>query len=271
MTFTKIGVTIGPACSEIKILKEMINSGMTFARLNFSHGDYEDHGRLIDNIRKAELDLDSPVAIMQDLQGPKIRIGQVPEKGIDITEKKEVILNISSIDKEISDQNIPVVYDGLHEHLKNGETILIDDGRIELKIIKIEDTKIKCEVIEGGVIISHKGMNFPDSDLSVSSMTEKDKEDVRFGVQKGVDIVALSFVKTSKDILDLKFLIKKYEQELGIERSIPVQVFAKIERNQAVKNIKEIIEVADGIMVARGDLGLEMPAYQTSTLSEREN
>ncbi len=263
---TKIGATIGPSCQETKIIVQMTKAGMNFARLNFSHGSYENHALLIKNIRKAEKQAKKPIAILQDLQGPKIRIGKMPEKGVELKEKQKITFD-TSIDS-YTNQCLPIDYSELHEHLKVGERILIDDGHIEVKIEKIQGSKITGVVIEGGMVISHKGMNLPDSKLSISALTDKDKKDLRFGVEHNVDLVAMSFVENAKDILDVKFLIKEYEKELKIKNQPPIRVIAKIERHKAVGNIKEIIEVADGIMVARGDLGLEMPAAEVPLIQK---
>ena len=266
-TFTKIGATIGPACGDQATLEKMVNVGMSFARLNFSHGDYADHRKLIKNIRAVEKKIGQPIAIMQDLQGPKIRVGLMPDNGIAIKSGDNIILN-TAIEK-YRDQEIPVKFKELYKHLRIKERILIDDGRIELTVKKINANKIICVVIEGGLLNSNKGLNFPDSDLNISSITAKDEQDIAFGVKNSVDIMALSFVKSAKDILDLRFRIKKYEVQFGVKTKMPIQIIAKIERNQAVKNIKEIIEVADGIMIARGDMGLEMPAAEVPLVQKR--
>jgi len=255
---TKIGATIGPSCQEVKTIVLMAKAGMNFARLNFSHGTYKNHALLIKNIRKAEKKVGMPIAILQDLQGPKIRVGKMPEKGVELKEKQEVVLD-TAIDT-YTENRIPVDYSDLHEHLQSGERVLIDDGHIELIINNVSGTQITGTVVEGGIVISHKGINLPDSKLTISALTEKDKRDLKFGVEHDVDLVAMSFVENAKDILDVKFLIKEYEKELNIKNQPRIRVIAKIERHDAVENIKEIIEAADGIMVARGDLGLEMEA-----------
>ena len=263
---TKIGATIGPSCESVKILVKMIKGGMNFARLNFSHGTHEGHAKLMKNIQQAEKKSGIPLAIMQDLQGPKIRIGEMPRKGVKLKDGQSIILDSSK--KKYTAKKIPLDYTKLHEYLNVGERILIDDGHIELKIEEIKGTEIKCLIIEGGLVISHKGINLPDSKLSISALTKKDRRDLRFGVEQGVDIVAMSFVKNAKDVLDLRFLIKEYEHELGIKDQPSIRIIAKIERHEAIDNIKEIIEAADGIMVARGDLGLEMPAADVPILQK---
>lgn len=257
---TKIGATIGPNCEQKEILSEMMLAGMSWARLNFSHGTHENHAELIKNIRETAKDLDRPIAILQDLQGPKIRIGKMPESGFEIKLGEEVILNTTV--EELTGNEIPLTYPGLEEHFKPGERILVDDGRVELTVLEAGGGKIKCKVVEGGVVTSHKGINLPDTKLSIPILGEKDKNDLKFGIQAGVDVVALSFVHEAKDILDLRFLIKEYEKELGIKEEQSIKIIAKIERREAVNNIDSILEVVDGVMIARGDLGLELNAAE---------
>lgn len=264
---TKIGATIGPACQDVAILIQMIKSGLNFARLNFSHGDYDSHSKLIENIRAAEERTDQPVAIMQDLQGPKIRVGLLPEVGVKLKVGQAIVLNTAL--QSYSTHELPLDYPELHNFLRVNERILIDDGHIELKITAIKNTRINCRVVEAGVVKSHKGLNLPDSELSFPVLTDKDKKDLRFGVAKGVDVVAMSFVKSAKDILDLRFLIEQYEKELDIKNEQPIRLVAKIERHEAVDNLAEILEAVDGIMVARGDLGLEMPAAEVPLVQKK--
>lgn len=258
---TKIGATIGPACDQVEILVKMVKAGMNFARLNFSHGTYETHTQLIKNLRKVEKITGEPVAILQDLRGPKMRVGDLPEKGVEVKGGKEVVFDTALT--ALKGQNIPLTFPGLEKFLKAGERILVDDGRLEVKIKTITGTKITGEAADDYVILPHKGLNFPDSKLGlIPALSDKDKEDAKFGVKMGVDLIALSFVNKAQDILDLRFLIKQYEQELGLKLQSPIHLIAKIERHEAVDNLKEILAVADGIMVARGDLGLEMPAAE---------
>lgn len=264
---TKICCTIGPACEDMKTLTNMVKAGMNVARLNFSHGDYKSHEKLIKNIRKVEEKTGEPVAIMQDLQGPKIRVGVMPEKGLPIKEGGKIVFDTSI--REFAKGEIPIDYPELHKFIKAGERILIDDGHIEVKVQKVEGTKIFAEVIEGSLILSHKGINLPNSKLAIPALGEKDKNDLKFGVKMNVDFVAMSFVKSAKDILDLRFLIKQYEEELSLKTEQPICIIAKIERHDAVDNIKEILDVTDGIMVARGDLGLEMPAEDVPLVQKK--
>jgi len=266
---TKIGVTIGPACASEEALLSLAHAGMNFARLNFSHGTYENHAALIKNIRDVEKKTGLPIAIMQDLQGPKIRLGILPEAGVEIKTGEMITLNTEKV--EYSDKEFPVDYPEVIQFLSTGERILIDDGRIEIKITKISGGKIFAEVIEGGLASSRKSLNFPDSHLEIPILNNKDKEDLKFGLKSGVDVVACSFIKSAKDILDIKFLIADILRETGMEESsLPsVMIIAKIERHEAVENIAEILDAADGIMVARGDLGLEVPAEQVPLMQKK--
>lgn len=259
---TKICATIGPSCEDISTLSAMVKAGMNIARLNFSHGTYENHANLIKNLREVEDQTGEPVAIMQDLQGPKIRVGKLPEEGVAIQVGNELVLDTAVAEYNKNSGSVPLDYPDLHKFIEAGQRILIDDGHIEVKVTRVEGTKITGEIIEGSVIFSHKGLNFPDSDLDVETLDEKDKNDLKFGLEQGVDLVAMSFVRSAKDILDLRFLIKQFEADLGIKDQPPVRIIAKIERRIAVENLQEILDASDGIMVARGDLGLEVPAAE---------
>jgi pyruvate kinase len=259
MRRTKIGITIGPACNSPVVLSDMITAGIDFARLNFSHGTYETHAAAIKLVRDLSEETGKQVSVLQDLQGPKIRLGTLPDSGVKVTAGQTVIFDTSLT--EFTGESIPVTLPGLEKSLHEGEKILVDDGLIELKISKINGSQINFQVINDGVLKSHKGMNFPESILvAIPALSEKDKEDVRFGVEQEVDMVALSFVKRAKDVQELKDLIEKVQKELGKEKK--VEIIAKIERPEAVQNIDEILEIVDGIMVARGDLGMEMPEAQ---------
>jgi pyruvate kinase len=254
---TKIVCTLGPSSEPVDTIIKMIKAGMNVARLNFSHGTFENHALLIKNIREAEKITGEPIAIMQDLQGPKIRIGLLPREGLELKNDQKVDFDTSIFDYK--DETIPIDYADLHKYLKKGERILLDDGRVEVKVVGVSGARISAEVIVGGKLVSHKGINVPDSSLEVRALTERDKECAHFGVEHGVDLVALSFVTSADDILDLRFLLQSYEKELGHKAGQPIRIVAKIERKSAVKNSKEILQAADGIMVARGDLGIEIP------------
>ncbi|OGH84894.1 MAG: pyruvate kinase [Candidatus Magasanikbacteria bacterium RIFOXYC12_FULL_33_11] len=263
---TKIVCTIGPACQDIETLEKMVRAGMNVARLNFSHGTYENHEMLIKNIREVEKKTGEPVAILQDLQGPKIRIGKVPEEGVGLVLGKEIIFSTDPKDKDA----IPVGYTELHNFVKAGEIMLLDDGKMQVKIERVVGNKIFTKVVVPGTLTSNKGINIPESNLSgLVVLTEKDKKDVEFGVKQGVDMVALSFVMHPDDIIDLRYHIKKIENDLGIKDNMPIRIIAKIEKAEAVKHIKDIIEVVDGIMVARGDLGVEIPAEEVPIIQKK--
>ncbi|MEK7644361.1 MAG: pyruvate kinase, partial [Patescibacteria group bacterium] len=218
------------------------------------------HKKLISNVRKVGLKTGQPVAVMQDLQGPKIRVGILPDSGVELRSGEEVIFDTAV--KKYAAGAIPLDFAELHKHVKKGERMLLDDGRIETKISGVAGTKIKAMILNSGRIFSHKGINTPDSDVDISCLTEKDKIDLKFGISQNVDFVALSFVRRAQDILDLRFLIVEYEKQLKIKPVEPIRIIAKIERSEAVRNIDEILDAVDGIMVARGDLGIEIPAAE---------
>lgn len=264
---TKIVCTIGPACESTEILVKMIEAGMNVARLNFSHGTYENHRTLFDNVRSAAKQTGQPIAIMQDLQGPKIRVGVLPEAGVNLVENENVIFD-TALDT-YAGEALPVDYHQLHQYLKAGERLLLCDGKMETEIVSVDGTRITTKVKSGGILTSHKGINVPDSTLDVRAMSEKDKEDAKFGLSLGVDFIALSFVRTSQDIVDLKDLLSREALEKNIESNPPIQIIAKIERREAVENIESILEVVDGIMVARGDLGLEIPGEQVPVIQKK--
>jgi pyruvate kinase len=262
---TTIGATIGPASKDVKVITAMAKAGMNFARLNFSHGEYKDHAKLIKNIRAVEGTLKRPIGIFQDLQGPKMRLGVMPEKGIAIKNGARVVFNTHS--KSYTNNEIPITYPGLHKFLKVKQTMLIDDGRAEVLITAIRQSKIAATVIQGGLLTSHKGLNFPDSNFSsIPALSAKDIADVKFGVKHGVDIISLSFVKHAEDIVSLRKLVTQEEKKNKVKE--PTFIVAKIERPEAIKNLKKIVAAADGIMIARGDLALEMPAEQMPILEK---
>ncbi|MBU1896070.1 pyruvate kinase [Patescibacteria group bacterium] len=264
---TKIVCTLGPASEKLAIIESMVKAGMNVARLNFSHGTHENHLQLLKNVRLVAKKTGEPVSVIQDLQGPKIRVGLLPKKGIVL--KAGVIVSFDTSLNDYTDGVIPIDYSKLHEHVKKNERLLLADGKIEAKIVRVQGTRIDTEVVVGGLLTSNKGINVPDSKLSVGALTAKDKEDAFFGVKHGVDWMALSFVRDAKDVLDLRYLVKEYEKKLKIKPGQPIKIIAKIERHEAIKNIKEIIEAVDGIMIARGDLGIETPASGVPLLQKR--
>ncbi len=264
---TKIVCTIGPACEDVVTLEKMVEAGMNVARLNFSHGTHENHALLIKNLREVSSKTGEPIALLQDLQGPKIRVGKMPDEGVEMVNETEVVFDTAQ--KEYTPGVFPLDYEELHQFVKPGERLLIADGKLETQVTRVEGTKIYANVIAGGVVSSHKGINVPDTTLTVRAMTEKDKQDAHFGVEQGVDFIALSFVRTKEDILELRELIANAEKELGVESPSPIKIIAKIERREAVDNIESLFEVVDGIMVARGDLGIEILGAQVPVIQKR--
>lgn len=256
MKRTKIVATIGPSSSDYKVLLKMAKAGMNVCRLNFSHGTYKNHLELINNIKKVRKTLNEPIAIMQDLQGPKIRVSDISSDGIRISKDEQIILiHDKIVNYKLlvgSDYKIIPVSFPIHSVVKKNNNILIHDGLIKLRVMKLEKDLVYCKALNSGIIFPHKGINIPGVSIIGSAITKKDIEDLKFGLSHDIDWVALSFVKSHNDIVRLKNLIKKYKP------GIDVKVMAKIEKPEAVKDIKNIIDVSDGIMIARGDLGVEM-------------
>ncbi len=249
MPRTKIVCTIGPASGSESVIRQMIRNGMSVARLNFSHGTHEEHGEKIEMIRAISEEMDIPVAILQDLCGPKIRVGDIHESGIRLEPGENLILTSEAI---IGKENrVSVSYPTLPSEVNVGDRILLADGMMELEVKETTEIDIRTEVITGGTLTSHKGINLPSGTLNTPSLTEKDRKDLLYGLQHDVDYVALSFVRSAEDIRNIKKII----QDEG--RQVPV--IAKMEKHEAVDNVDEIMEITDGIMVARGDLGVEIP------------
>ncbi|MDP2631867.1 MAG: pyruvate kinase [Candidatus Uhrbacteria bacterium] len=252
---TKIICTIGPASSAVSVLFRMMKSGMDIARLNFSHGTYKDHKHLIQNIRSAANKSEKIVAILQDLQGPKIRVGDLPKAGVKLRAGQTIEFS-TAIDEYKQGGAIPTTYKDVHKDVAKGDRILLDDGLLEAKVEKIKGRIIFAKVITGGVLKSHKGMNLPDSQISTPAFTEKDHEDLLFGLEQGVDWVALSFVMSAEIIYKVRKIIHAKCRALG---SVQPKIIVKIERRSAIDNFDEILEATDAVMVARGDLGVELP------------
>lgn len=258
---TKIVATVGPATLQPGVLKNLIEAGATTLRLNFSHGTHEDHQKSIRLIRQTALELDQPVGILQDLQGPKIRLGKYENGSIELKKGDPYILTSRSL---TCNQEIGYVsYETLVEEVPLGSSILLDDGKVEMKVVKVDRTEqnLHCEVIVGGTLSNNKGVNFPGVYLSIKALTEKDKKDLIFGLDQGVDWVALSFVRNPQDILEIKDLIT------SAGKSVPV--IAKIEKHEAIEQMEDILPLCDGVMVARGDLGVELPAEDVPILQKR--
>lgn len=246
---TKIVCTIGPASRETGILNGLIAEGMNVARLNFSHGSHETHAAVIDRIRAASAETRTPVAILQDLCGPKIRVGEIDAPGIRLSPGD--VLTLTNQTAKGEDNRVSVNYTDLPADVEKGDVILLADGMMELEVLDATATDIRCRVIIGGVLTSHKGINLPSGTIRTPALTEKDKQDLEFGLSRDVDYVALSFVRRPEDIHEARDIIRQ------AGRKTPV--IAKIEKHEAVRNIDAIIKAADGIMVARGDLGVEIP------------
>lgn len=258
---TKIVATIGPASRSPEILKQMVRAGMSVARLNFSHGSYDDHAKTVATIRAVEAELDLPVTILQDLQGPKIRVGEMPEGGMNLVEG--AILTLIPAPEFAHQPNTAAIdYLYLAEEAEPNTQILLDDGLLELRVEDIEGKAVRCRVVKGGLLKSHKGVNLPGMTLQhLPSMTEKDINDLEFGLSQGVDWISLSFVRKAEDVRILKQLLAEKGQP-------DVPVLAKIEKPQAIQNLEEILAECDAIMVARGDLGVEMPPEQVPMLQK---
>lgn len=249
---TKIVATLGPASNTPEMIEALVRAGIDVARLNFSHGTHEDHKKVYQAVRAAEERLKKPIAVLQDLSGPKIRLGMIDGE-VQLMPGELVRLSPSDNFHGTKDR-LPTTYARLARDVRPGERILLADGRLELVAEAIENGEVKARVITGGVLTSKKGLNLPGSELSVPSLTEKDVEDLEFGLGLGVDYVALSFVRSPADVDKLR------EHMDRIGRRAPV--ISKIEKPQAVKNLEAIVDTSDGIMVARGDLGVELPPEQ---------
>ncbi len=258
MRRTKIVVTIGPASNDPEVMKRFINDGVDVFRLNFSHGDKEDHRHLIKLIRSICLESGRDVAIMQDLSGPKIRVGSVSKGAIKLNPGSEIV--IESQDIEGTESCIGVNYDTFAHDVKEGDRVLLDDGTLELVALSITDNKVRCRVLRGGILKSHKGVNLPNTTISAPSITAKDLDDLSVGIEEGVDFVALSFVRSPDDIAGVRKILEKHNS--------PAQIIAKIERPEAIRHIDAIVAAADGVLVARGDLGVEMDIVQVALLQK---
>lgn len=257
---TKIVATIGPATSSYEMLKKIIMLGVDVCRINGSHGNHEAHIQVIENVRRINAELRSNICILYDLQGPKLRIGEVEDNLIHLEDGKDLIL---TTEKCIGNaQKIYVSYKALAQDVKAGEKVLLDDGKLELEFLEILDDKnVKARVIHGGKLSGKKGFNLPHSNLSTPALTEKDIIDLEFALDHEVEWVGLSFVRRPEDIQQLKQIIEK--------KNVNTRVIAKIEKPEAVKNIDAIISATDGVMVARGDLGVELPMEEVPLIQKQ--
>ncbi len=250
----KIVATIGPESQDESTLKRLIQAGMNVARLNFSHGDHKNHQEVIKRIRKISYRSGNPLGILQDLQGPKIRIGDLAAEGVPLVKGENIILSTLPIPK--NSENIPIDFADLPSVVNIGGRILLDDGNMELLVTGINDdkTEVQATVLLGGFLKSNKGINLPGADLNIPGFTEKDEKDLAFGLEHGVDAIAISFVQSAQDVARVRQAISQYAPH-----KIGIPIIAKLERPEALDNLDEILDLADGVMVARGDLGVEMP------------
>ena len=258
---TKIVATIGPATESASQISKLVEAGATTFRLNFSHGDHEEHAQRIKTIRKVSDDLGIHIGILQDLHGPKIRLGRFKNGPVNVKNGDKFILTSKNIDCNQDQAN--VTYDKLAEEVNVGNRILLDDGRVEMKVeeVDIKEQRLICSITVGGVLSNNKGVNFPDVQLSIRALTDKDKKDLAFGLKQGVDWVALSFVRNPSDLIEIKDLIRNHGYD--------TPVVAKIEKFEAIDQIDAVLKLCDGVMVARGDLGVEMPAEEVPLLQKQ--
>jgi len=245
---TKIVCTLGPATSSRKVLKELILAGMNVARLNFSHGTHADHKKVADSVKSLSRSLKRPVAIMLDLQGPKIRTGLIKGGSIMVKARDPFTITTRAVKGEPG--IISTAYQGITRDLQPGDKILMDDGLIELKVQSKNKMDLFCEVVTGGLVCEHKGINLPGITTGINAVTEKDKKDLDFGLNMGIDFVAASFVRNAGDVQILKRILKK--------KGVNIPVISKIEKPEALDKLGEILDASEGIMVARGDLGVEL-------------
>ena len=260
MRKTKIVCTLGPASSDYETIKAMVEAGMDVVRLNFSHGDRSTHLDYIRTVRQVAAQLNHPIAILQDLQGPKIRVGEM-EEGVILKPGEKTTITMEDVIGTA--ERFSSTYKGLAQDLKIGDPILLDDGLLKLRVDDVNATDIECTVVYGGLLKSHKGINLSLSSISTPALTDKDKEDLEFGLSQDVDYIALSFVREAADLQQVKDWVKRSGKL--------TQVIAKVERHEAVEAMESIVAAADAVMVARGDLGVEMlleqvPAIQKSLI-----
>lgn len=259
----KILATLGPACASEDQIRKLVEAGMDGARLNFSHGTHDDHAHVIERVRQVASELDRPIAVVQDLQGPKLRTGDLPNhEPVELTPGSKLILTTEPVVG--SAQKLYVNYGHLPKDVRSGDQILLDDGRIELRVVDVAGHDVATEVVVGGPIGEHKGINLPGVALSAPSLTEKDRDDLAFGLEHGVDMVAMSFIRRPEDIVGLRQTI-----EAQPEAALRVPLISKLERREAIDNLDDILAASDGVMVARGDLGVEMAAEQVPSLQKR--
>src|SRR5216684_7123122 len=271
MRRTKIVCTIGPATSSEERLEQLMHAGMNVARLNFSHGTQPEHALVIERIRTISARLECAIAILQDLQGPKIRTGTL-EGGQPVPLVDGARVTITTRDVVGNAETISTTYKQLPQDVKGGDRILLDDGLLELRVLGSDETEVQCLVVHGGMLKEHKGINLPGVAVSAPALTEKDRDDLRFGVMHGVDYVALSFVRRPEDVLEARKLVHQFQAESEAEGKhalVDIPLIAKLEKPEAVMQLNAILDVVDGVMVARGDLGVEMPPAKVPLIQKR--
>ena len=253
---TKIVCTIGPSSASPDVIRRLVQAGMSVARLNFSHGTRADHEEHINMLRSVASETGIPVTLMQDLQGPKIRTSNIGPDGLQLTRGSKITFGSAG-----SSADVEIDYPTLADEASPGTRILMDDGLLEVRVIEIKSPLLICEVIEGGLLKNRKGVNVPELHLTLPSMTDQDRDNVAFGIEHGIDWISLSFVRTADDVRTLRDFLTS--------RGADIPIIAKIEKPHAIDHLEEIIEVSDGLMVARGDLGVEMPPEKVPMLQKR--
>ncbi|MBT3705158.1 pyruvate kinase [Candidatus Peregrinibacteria bacterium] len=259
VNYTKIIATLGPSSDSSSIIENLVQAGLDVARMNFSHGTYPNFKQIANNVRKASRKHNRTVGIMQDLQGPKIRLGLLPKEGISIKRGQKIIFSTLAKPKK---DHIPIKYRNLHKDVRKNHLIFVDDGLISTKIDRIKGNEIHCTAKTKGTLFSNKGINTPNSTIKAKTLTPKDIKDLNFGLKLGIDFVALSFVKDAKDIKELRSILTKKGHS-------QVKIISKIERHEAIDNLEEIVQESDGIMVARGDLGIEIKPEKVPIIQKR--
>ena len=257
---TKIVCTLGPSTDKGDVLRQLMQEGMNVARFNFSHGSHEEQKARLDKLIALREELDLPVAALLDTKGPEIRLKELKGGKAELKEGQLFTLALGDFVGDAS--RVAITYEDLHNDVKAGDRILIDDGLIEMKVVRLDGTDIVCEVINGGMISNKKGVNVPNVELSMPFISETDYSDIVFGIKNGFDFIAASFTRTADDILQIRKILEEHDCK-------SVNIIAKIENKQGVDNIDDIIRVSDGIMVARGDMGVEIPLEEVPILQKK--
>jgi len=259
MIRTKIVCTLGPATNSETAVARLVDAGMSVARLNFSHGSHDDHRRVIEIIRKVSAQLNIPVAILQDLQGPKLRVGKMKNGSVELQKGRRI--RIVTEETVGTSEVISTTYKELTSDVRTGDRILLDDGLLQLRVEEVHEHQVVCKILEGGSLSDHKGMNLPGIRISQPSFTKKDHADILFGIDHDVDLVAISFVRCAADVAQVKRLIAEHQKD--------ILVLAKLEKPEAIDDLDDILSVADGAMIARGDLGVELPLEKVPLLQKQ--